>query len=342
MSEPTWSVACTMLGTPAALAPFVAHHLSLPTRAVHVFLDRLDADVAALFAKAGPRLRVTVCDDAWWARRPGGRPDKIFLRQYWNTEAARQASDADWMVHVDADEFLVPGQPGGRPLAESLAAVPPDIGWARIANLERVLPKGAAPRTVFDGVFRRQITDPAAEARIYGPDAAFLKNGFSAYVRGKYAIRTKSPLEVRQHEAAYPGRQGRNAPGEIPPFVWLADQALLHIDGWTALHWTTKLIRRVEAGRGESGHKGRRAQLAYMQAAADAPARMALFDRLQSVGPRRAAALRAAGYLDDTPFDPRPAIDAVFPGHGLSFAPADFDAAIIAADPALIARNGLA
>jgi hypothetical protein len=342
MPLPTWSIACTMLGAPETVAPFVAHHLSLPVRAVHVFLDRLDADVAALFAQAGPRLQVTVCDDPWWARRRGGRPDKIFLRQYWNTEQARRVSDADWMVHIDSDEFLVPAHDGAPPLAESLGRVPAEIGWARIPNLERVFLAGAARTTVFDGAFRRQIIDEALEKRLYGPDTPFLKNGFSAYVRGKFAIRTKSPLEVRQHEAAFPGTQGRNAPDQIPPFQVLSDQALLHIDGWTALHWTAKLIRRVEAGRAESGHRGRKAQIAYMQQAQDADTRRALFDRLQRLGPRRAAAMRDAGFLRETPFDPRPAIDTIFPGHAMSFAPDAFDARMVAADPAFFARNGLA
>lgn len=330
-----------MTGTPETVAPFVAHHLTTSARAIHVFLDRHDPVVEALFAGAGPRVQVTVCDAAWWAGRPEGRPDEIFLRQYWNTEAARRLSDADWIVHVDSDEFLIPVRDGAPDIGEALARVPEGIDWARIPNRERVQLRDQPLASIFDGVFRLQTADGPAARGIYGADAAFLKNGFSGHVRGKYAIRRDSILEVRQHEAAWPGLRGRRARRDTPPGAQLDDHAILHFDGWTPLHWAVKLLRRVEAGRVESGHGGRRNQLAYMAATPDPAARAALYDRLQVLGPRRAEALRAAGLLDARPFDPGPAIAAAFPGHVFDFDPGHFDARMIAADPAFFARNGL-
>lgn len=350
----TWSIVSTMRGTPDVIAPFVAHHLASPARAVHIYLDEADADLQAMLAPlttgpaptSRPRLTVTVCDDAWWARHPGRiKPYKVFDRQLWNAEAARKGSDADWIVHIDSDEFLVPTGPDAPTLSDELAtelaAVPAGIDWVRIPNLERMLWDGRAQETIFDGAFRARITDPATERAAYGHDSRFLKDGFSGYVRGKTAIRRRSALKMRLHDANWPGKTGRNQAGEVPPFQTLTGVQVLHIDGWTALHWTGKLLRRLETGLGDSGHRGRQAQLAYMTAATTPAARTALFDRLQRLTPARAAVLRGAGLLVETAFDPGPALAATFPGRVFAHQAVRFDAGLIAGDPDFHRRHGL-
>lgn len=339
----SWSIVTTLRGAPATVVPFIAHHLATDAAGIQVYLDDDDPVLIALLAPL-PRVSVTVCDDAYWAAAPRrGRPAMIVPRQLANIRHARRRTRTEWLVHIDMDEFLVPDGPGAAPLSAELAALPAGIDWARIRNLERIQSRDRPQRTVFDGFFREQAPTPEIEAEIYGRDRRFFNHGFSGYIRGKIALRVGSALGMGLHNGTFPGQSGPNLPeSALPPFRVIEGTRLLHFDGWTALHWTAKLIRHLDHVRAGTGHGGRRQQFEFIRRVTDPARRLGLFDRLQRVTPEREAALRAHGLLRTFDFDPRPAIEAVFPGGGWSFDAADFDAALLRADPDFYARHGLA
>lgn len=343
----SYAIVCTMRGTPEQVAPFVAHHLEGPATGIHLYLDAADPVLEALFAPLAPRLKVTVCDAAYWAAQDGKgkgrRPDGIVRRQTANAEHARRQTDADWLVHIDSDEFLVPAHPGAPDLRAELAALPAGIAWVRLAPHERVFPTAAgAPQTIFDGAFRSRLPDADLVAQVYGDSDGFLSSGLSGHTRGKTAIRVDHPVRSRLHDAVWPWQEGsKPAEADLPPFVVSQAARMLHFDGWTALQWTAKLLNRIDGGKGDSGHPGRRRQLAFMADARDAGARMDLFRRIMQLDDRQAALLAGAGALDTTPFDPRPAVARVFPGRAFGFDVAGFDAALRRADPGFFTRHDL-
>lgn len=321
----SWALVATVKGEPEAVLPFVAHHLQGGCEEIHLHLDGPDPRLAALLAPLA-RVRVTTCDDAYWAEL-GGRPGTVSQRQIANLAVMRRQLRSEWLIHIDSDEFLIaadggPAAPGPELAAELARLEPGRIDWARIPHCERVLRQGQPQIGLCDGLFRDQVRDPALARRIYGQDLAFLNRGFSGHVRGKIALRVRAPLLAAVHQAAWPDQPFRRTipDAELPPFAVLSSTRMLHFDGWTARHWVSKLQARASGG-----HPGRVRQVAHMREAATEAERLALFERLQCIGPEREQALRAAGLLHDIGFDPAPAIAAVFPGLDLSLSAAEFD-----------------
>lgn len=339
----TWSIVSTMRGTAQEIAPFVAHHLQTDALVLHIYLDEANPEVEAMLAPLAPRVRLTVCTAAYWqATRYRERPASIIRRQIHNGDHARRKTRADWLVHIDSDEFLQQETGDAHPsLSTELSAVPRGIDWARIRHRERVFLRGTERLSVFDGMFRSRITDPAILTECYGADSSFLVEGFSGYTRGKTAIRVKSPVHMRLHVGAYKGQGGESPEHTLPPFMVLQGTSLLHFDGWTPLQWTAKLLRRVETNRIDSGHRGRRRQLHFMHDNKDLKKRLGLFERIQTLPADKADWLAGQGLLHRTPFDPCPALAAVFPGHHFAFGINAYDGILRQSDPDFFRRYDL-
>ena len=342
----TWSLVTTMLGVPETILPCIAHHLQSDAVRLHIYLDAPLPRIEAALA-GHPRCVVTVCDGAHWARRPGGRPDGVVRRQMANVEHARQHSDSDWLVHVDSDEFLVATDPA-QPLAlgAELARVPAGHDWVRIAPLERVMPPMPEPQSIFDGMFRAASTDAALIAAAYGRGAQYLQRGLSGHSRGKIGFRRKTRLRVRLHDVIKPPPRWITAPvvtpaEELPPFTDLAAVRLLHFEGWSPLHWASKLVRFAEEGRFEGHNKGRRTAVRFMADHPEAAARRGLFNLVQRLTPQGLALLAEAGLLRQAPFDPAALTRATFPGVELDFGIEACDARLRANAPDFYRRNGL-
>lgn len=342
----SWSLVSTMLGAPEALLPCIAHHLQSDAEHLYIYLDAPDPIIDAALADH-PRCIVTVCDAAYWADSPGGRPAGVVPRQKANLENARRRSTSHWLVHVDSDEFLVTEEAQSRlVLGQQLADVPPDHDWVRILPMERVVVADQNPQTIFDGVFRSQTPDAALIEAAYGPGAAFLHRGLSGHVRGKIGFRRETEFEVRLHDLVVPTpaqrpRRKLQSSAKLVPCTELPNVRLLHFEGWSPLHWASKLVRFAEAGRLDRHQRGRRAAVRFMcdhEAPAD---RLSLFDKVQCLSPEGLALLDAAGLIRNTPFDPVALTRATFPGVELDFSIQSFDDRIRALSPSVYQRSGL-
>lgn len=361
MRDASWSIVTTVHGIPETLLPCIAHHLQSDAQAIHVYLDAPNPVVEAALAPH-PRVIVTLCDAAYWQSHQMPRPAGLVRRQITNLRDARSHSSSDWMVHIDADEFLVPARPhaaeadAALSLGRELAMVPDDIDWVRIRNMERLLPPAdprpqaeAGAETIFDGIFREQSPDAALIRQAYGPGAQYLLNGFAGYIRGKIGLRRGSLLVPRLHDVLTPdlarqrGQQkGAFAPkpSELPPFRVIENTRILHFDGWTALHWTCKLLRFVEMQNFNGHHQGRRNSVRFMADHPDPAERLALFDAVQRLSETGLAILSRHGLLRLTPFSAEALTRATFPDVALNFTSASFDARLRAADPDFFARHG--
>ncbi len=314
-----WDVcACVQEAAPLVCA-FVAHHRHLGAGTIHLFLDGPQPEVSAALADL-PFVKITVTDAAFWAAlglpaRPvrSGDRQRPALRQVMETAAC------DWVLHIDADEFLTcDGNP-----AAILAAQPPETDYVFVPVAERVYLSDPDPADIFAGAFRRPARTPPARAAldaIDGEAAPYLDRGVTGYYSGKSFFRAggRVPPGIHVPTPHDPARGARPAGLE-----------LLHFDGLTARHWTTKKLRSLgnHTGYLTGGDPPRMRQFEAALANRRTPDRLAdLYLRLKVLSAERAEGLRRLGLLREERLDPRPALRAVLPGADLDLSVAAFDA----------------
>lgn len=198
-----------------------------------VYLDAPDASVISAL-RPHPRLKVIPCDDAYWARR-GRRPVKHQVRQTRNaTHAYRRHAGADWLAHIDADEFIWPD----RPVAEVLAALPADRLCARMRPMEMLAgSESACKRFIPPGPRRAETV-----AALYPRFGRYVTGGFLSHVAGKLFVRTGlERVEFRIHNVLCDGVQN---PGQVE----IDDLPLCHAHARDYAHWLGAYRYRLRHG----------------------------------------------------------------------------------------------
>ncbi|MHA6326216.1 glycosyltransferase family 2 protein [Roseivivax sp. CAU 1753] len=316
-----WGVTATVAEPPALLAAFAAHYAHLGAAAIRLYLDRPDPAVARLLATV-PGVEVIDADAAFYVQSLGCRtkPGALNRKQRFNADHALETMDVDWLLHVDADEFLAAGD-----FAAELCAVPDDVDSLHIPNGERAWLAGARSDTIFDGVLRWPIPGPPRRVRrILGDEVArFTDRGFCGHMWGKSVTRTGRGLKLGLHK-----------PRRDPPArqIEASEAQLCHFDGLTRAHWVSKLLRYARLGmyaKPVGPHRCRHEQVAFVQAAgSDASAGSALHDKVRIISATDAAAWQEAGWLAPMPCDPAAATRLYF-GDSVDLSPAAFDAILL-------------
>lgn len=314
----SWGVVATVDEPATLIAAFAGWHIAQGAAEVHLFFDRPNPEAEALVAPL-PGVRVTLCDDAYWAAR--GEDDRRARqtgRQMLNARFAAETAGVDWLLHCDADEFVA----DGAVLARALATAKTDV--VRLRVLERVDRVGVDSQGIFDGLFRhRDLSFEWRGEANYGRWAKFLIYGMAGHYVGKIAIRTGSGLRHAVHTVAGKGR------GEAPEIK--LNGALLHFDGLTRRHYFAKMLRRAQMdhfmkGAGPDG-KPRQKQIKYLRNHADGRAQIqAFYDGVKSVNGAQVLALTEQEQFFDLGFDPSAALRDV--GLDLDLSRAGFDAAL--------------
>ena len=293
---PSWGIVLLAREPAVLVLTHLAWHLAAGAAEVHLFLDD-PADPVAGPAAALRGVTVTRCDAGFWAGHPTGRrPGLVTARQAHCATLAYGRAGVDWLLHLDADEFL------SGPLPAALARHAGHRGAVVIPVRERVYTR-PDPATLFEGVFR--IPQPPARRShpLLAPLAAFAPAGVLGHALGKSATRTG--LDVALHCHFPKPRDGR---AEVPK-VAAEGVVLLHFDGLTPAHWLAK--QRARIGASAPGFLGphRQAQIAALAACTSAAEDRALHDRLRVLADP--APWVAAGLVESRPFDPAPACRAV-------------------------------
>ena len=291
---------------PLTLA-FAAHYIALGAAEVHLFLDDPE-DPAAEALAALPRTRVVRCDAEYWDRGLGRRPRATTARQSHNATRAYATTEADWLLHCDADEFLFLR----RPLGEDLGRLGPEHGWLRMTVAERVWVEGQSGG-LFDGAFRLPLPpDSALDRRAYGPLAPMLGRGLAGHVEGKALTATRRGFEVGIHAPSRPGEDG------LPPWRDAWHAVLLHYDGVTPRHWAAKTLRYAGLEpdmRRAMLHPARSRQVDHVvERGGDVAAALALHRSLFTLSLDQAALLDAAEALAYAHIDPGAALAGISPG----------------------------
>lgn len=345
----SWGVAALVDEPGALIAAFVAHHLELGAAQVHVLLDRPNEEARDLLSGVPGAVLTDAGADGWAFQNTGqnrGRaPRRHLMRQKYHASRVLAQSGLDWVLHCDADEFLMPVRRFGLPapsVALLLSLARRRTDWVHVGVAERVrliAEAGASSGGLLDGPFRLPWPEfPTLGRTVYDRKAMEMLNvGLAGHHLGKGIARAGRGhfLGIHQPMRDY-GGEGRDLVRAETGFL-----RLLHFDGLTLLHYALKMVRRALADRDANppphgAH--RRAQFSALAAVAgDAAAIREQWLAARCLSPAQAGVLRARGVLWDV--DPQIAARIA---HRLPAPPdlsaAAFDSALIAREAALIAR----
>lgn len=233
--SPSWGIVSTILAPTSETLRFVAYHLELGAHRVYIYLDDENAATFAAL-KAHPKVRVQICDKAWWKKRIGKPPHRHQVRQTMNaTQCYRRRAEVDWLAHIDVDEFLVPEGS----ITAQLAALPEGVHVARVHPME-LLADG-------DGqAYKRFIPVKDGRARIvkdlYPNFGRYLRGGFLSHTAGKIFVRTGlGEITLRIHKAFV-------GDTEVPGAVSLPQTDLAHRHALSWDDWHSRFQYRLEKG----------------------------------------------------------------------------------------------
>jgi len=236
-----------------------------------------------------------------------------------NARQAYARTGCDWLLHVDADEFVWSAEP----VAQVLGDIDPGTDCLALSVAERIHRAGDAPDSCLTGPFRRRFTGPRHEGcALFGPDYDLTQRGLTGHTQGKAFVRTGRGLRMSIHRP-------KQTDGADPVLARAApDQLeLLHFEGLTPQYWVYKLMRmayRLIHHDGITPADHRRAQADAL--IADPDAATALYHRLKTFDVAQLDLLRAQDILLQVPFDPRNALAEYYAGQVVDLAPDTIDA----------------
>ncbi len=203
----TWGIVATIKADTAAILRFVAYHLDLGAHRIYIYLDAPNPKAQEAL-RNHPKTRVVHCDDGYWKRHNGGRPDMHQPRQTLNaTRAYRRALDVDWLIHMDVDEFLVPSEP----VEQMLGALPEQTQCARARPMELLARNGQQEEAAFKTFIPAGGARERIVAALYPTYGEHLKGGFLSHIAGKVFVRTGlEGLKFRIHNAFLKGETNPN------------------------------------------------------------------------------------------------------------------------------------
>lgn len=245
----TWGVTATIKAPVDEILRWAAYHLDQGAHRLFIYLD--DDNRAAFEAlNAHPKIRVTMCDEAWWQKRRKTRPQMHQARQTANaTHAYRSRADVDWLIHMDVDEFLVSEQP----IDSVLATRPEDHPVTRIRPMEALSGGGTAfKRFIPSGPGRDRIVNS-----IYPTYGLYTKGGFLSHLAGKVFVRAGlTDVVVKIHNVFQNGEILRG--NENDPHIDLAHRHATTWEDWQASYRyrLTQGSYRAELGPNKPHEKG--------------------------------------------------------------------------------------
>ncbi|SMX31136.1 glycosyltransferase family 2 protein [Actibacterium lipolyticum] len=311
-----WGVVATVDEPKDLILAFVAHYLSLGASRIFIFLDKPAPEIEEILS-ATDHCQVFTCTENYWQISHGiERPSRHPRRQVLNANLIYKTCDLDWLLHCDADEFLI----STGDISTKLSALPSSVGCVQTPNSERAYLGAVPDNSIFEGVFRNRPKEHRNDPSLFGVSAAYTKDGFGGYTGSKTFVRTGLGCQVGIH---HPKPMPQTDP------KWALETKLLHFDGLTPLHWAEKLAKKTKGiaikKRTELG-AGRLEQIKFVRRNRRSFDRiMQLHNIIQVVDPALEPELRSRGMLDYTTFDPAPAIKRHFPSVAFDLSPQHFD-----------------
>jgi hypothetical protein len=293
---PTFSVCAMMREEPEVVQLFINHYRAAGAECIRIFHD---APISRLAGLDLDGVELVECDAAFWAPLCGARPVSLDVALETVHKLAVRDMTTDWLLLVDADEFLV-----GGPVRDMLARVPTDVESLRIRNAEAVWGPGDDIALPFGSTYFRRplpkLLAPVLSRLLYGRFSAFFRRGLIGHAQGKQFVRRDADFTgLNTHTCLRDGRPiGRWAHKVVPGG---SDFFIAHFDAIGFRRWREKWRRRF-SGEVEATKMAprRAAQMPAIQAALAAgdDEALGMFRQFYGVGPWRKGVLRALGMLE--------------------------------------------
>jgi hypothetical protein len=297
-----------------------AWHVAVGAREVHLYLDGAERIDAEAFSKI-PGCRLTICDDAYWSGEHGTkRPDFHQHRQALNATHALERTRTDYLLHLDADEFLWQREELGRELAGLRRGA-----FLQIGAVERVWAPGEDRAALFSPTFRvpENLFDPP-DLSLTADEDGLTRWGLTGHATGKSVVPRGYGYKMNIHHPSLRGTGGRK-----PPRTRSVDCSILHFDGITRLEWIYKLIRKAEAisiWPDAPATDTRLRQIAAMLAAGRSETAVnALHDRLKCIDSEKADRLWMTERLVRADLGIAAALDQFLPGGSAQLTAENYD-----------------
>jgi hypothetical protein len=243
-SRPTntgsFATVTTVAANKVSILSFVAHYLSLGAEELFLFVDGEKDPELGLHALP-KQVKVFYCDEEYWHKQHRvPRPPDHRQRQGMNANLAVRLTKADFIAHVDIDEFIY----SETDFREVLAALPNEYDGLRLWPAESIYP--AIPgtyREAFSSLFKKRIFAEEDRSRVlkkvHGREIArFLEKGLQGYHVGKVVARRQEGLELKIHF--------HHRAGSMIRFAESDSALLLHYFCQGPADWLSKYMRRLE------------------------------------------------------------------------------------------------
>jgi len=229
-----WGLSATIKAPVNDILCFAAYHLELGAHRLYIYLDD-DNPTAFRWLRAHPKIRVTQCDDKYWRKMLQKRPLKHQVRQTANaTHAYCRGTEVDWLIHMDADEFLFPENI----LDGTLNSLDAQVHCARVRPMETLSGDGTAFKAFIPSGPDRQ----PVVARLYPRFGTYVKGGFLSHLAGKLFVRTGlNDLTVKIHNVFQGDEMNPNE-------VELTDVSLCHMHAKSWEDWINAYHFRLKQG----------------------------------------------------------------------------------------------
>lgn len=182
----SWATVSLVKAPVQQIARFAAHHLDLGASEVHLYLDDAQPGVAS-YLGAHPRVHVTECDATFWKAQKRPRMDSHQQRQVWVATKAYLSSKADWLTHIDVDEFLLPAQDDALGMQALLGSTANHKAGIRLLPAE--LLASDTPEALFK-LLPKLAASPIPPEDLYPNFGNVLPFGFLSHTKGKIMLRT--------------------------------------------------------------------------------------------------------------------------------------------------------
>lgn len=324
-----WGIVATVAEPRELLLPFVSHHIGCGASVIYIYLDDPDETLATELEQ-NPKCKVAQCSDSYWSSKSeSGKPFDHRLRQTVNANDALKKDEVSWLIHLDADEFLLSKDR----ISSILSNLDSEIEAARVINDERAFLAGKSPASIFDGFIRREARNsPWLAKLLYGRGAKYIRKGMVGHDGGKTFLKVGTDATMKIHGA---DREVRS--------VKVSGIRMLDFDGLTRLHWIDKLYSKSVTSRDTAGHGRsgvREAQIQFAAGPGLVRERMeTLFGEIMELSQLKAVLMRFAKLASPIKINIQSELQSAYPDSDLDFSPRNFDVAIATRTRKVLYRN---
>ena len=238
----TFSTVSLMQETPDVVQTFVRYYRNAGAAQMLVYYDGPAPDLRL----EGTDAVLVECDAAFWTAACGARPEAVEDRQSAVYEAAYARCGADWLLVVDADEFVF----GDRGIPEFLDLIPAEVDAVGLPTAEAVWGPGDDPDIAF-GSRHFRLGWPhgrlwrVPQRLVFGRIAGYLHDGLAGHVSGKEFVRVGRRLDwIGNHYALRDGISVTRRAESID--ASLGGMFLGHFDAIDYPRWVEKWRRRID------------------------------------------------------------------------------------------------